>query len=776
MSMNPQQGEVQGSTTSTKTEEGRFSNGRYAKTTQNATFANSRSTSTSSKRPMSSRIPHATTRIGHIRGPWIPAPAKATNVTGEPIQHQSSHPAFVASSTSSYGSVTPRPKSYVATLEKGNTSSSRNKMKWLSQHNQSGSATTATQKHHKEFRHVRKSTSKVKLATKHGSRHIVSGGYKLQSKDSLVDVTACLQAKRAEVMILWEKLLLRDDPQLLSQIEKTNRLALEAAEEVESLRKTIHDFQKKDDGLSESDLAKLEGMRGKVLEKVREFEEADNELQSSIVRKSPSKISLVSTVSKKSQTDMHNDDLTVGQQTGIPPTTGTQLIIARKSHSSPSVKELVFLKEKSPNFAEDSQSEEERMDFATKHQHLSLPKSVDAEVSAVPSMDDLTRLKLLYDEALNFPPINNITESRSNVALHTSESWEKQSQSNRTVRFMGGQPQEVLPESTTCDGLYRQKISSLQRKLMDTEQEMEELKSEIERIESDANFRSQYPSRQIRQFRSNPEYLHMVEQRLHETGEVKVQLQTQLQSNQKSLHEEKELNKVMKKEADELKERLRTVENSKDILKSKNSELEANNMQLRKELESITRQMAEMSSELRITKEREANACLLNTSPKLAWENEKLKLQCSELTDQLGQSQRIIESLKKSKAKQAIRLNERIEELIEALNEVHDHKRQLCDTIRNLRKSYYRLFPDDVYHVMCQKSSHSKKSKTRKKRPAVESKIEQQTAWRTGAGGFQDNLNSSDVQSKAPMTAYQTSLNLLDLTETKFELEDDHAN
>ncbi|CAL8113130.1 unnamed protein product [Orchesella dallaii] len=586
-------------------------------------------------------------------------------------------------------------------------------------------------------------------------------------------------------MNLWETLLLRDDPQLLSQIEKTNRLALEAAEEVESLRKTIQDFQHKDDGLSETDLLQLDEMRTKVLGKVKEFEEADNELQSNIAKKSPSKTSLVSTLSKKSQTDIggnHNDSGVV-QQTSMPQT-GNQLV-AKKSHSTPSVKELVFLKEKSANFANDSHSEEEFLDYTIKPTQLNPAKSVDAAVSAVPSMDDLSRLKILYDEALNFPPISNVSlrESRSNVALHPSESSGNQNP-NRTVRFIGGKQLEVVPESEsiTCDGLYRQKISSLQRKLMDTEQEMEELKSEIERIESDANFRVRMLHNTLQDKFDNlqviPEYFHMVEQRLHESGEVKLQLQNQLQNNQKSLHEEKVFNKNIKKEAEDLKERLRSTESSRDFLKLKNSELETSNTQLRKELESITRQMAEMASELRVTKEREANATLLNTSPKLAWENEKLKLQCSELTDQFGQSQRMIESLKKSKAKQALRLNERIEELIEALNEVHDHKRQLCDTIRNLRKSYYRLFPDDV-HVICKKSSHShsRKSKLKKKRHVMESKIEPQTAWRTGTTD-RKNSNNFGGQNMEPLTLFQQDIDHhdLNLTQTKVELGDDHDN
>lgn len=406
--------------------------------------------------------------------------------------------------------------------------------------------------------------------------------------------TACLQAKREEVMKLWQSNLQQGDPALLSKIEVTNRLALEAAEEVEFLRRTIQDFQKKEGGLSDADCQCLEDMRSKVLDKVKEFEEADKTLQESMSKKSLSRSSLLSVSSKKSQTDHE------GQSSGVvqPPEMQAETVsgfpgLPGVSSSRHNEKDLVFLKERPDIFNEESGEDDtlpmQRQPFSD--------KSTVASVGT--SAENLSRLKLLYEENFAFPSFSSVVPSlgrsqscnfsaargnqkREQLPPQSSKNTTPQAQPTRTVRF---HEFEASEESIPLEELYREKITYLQRKLMDTEQEVEELKSEIERIESDASFRVRMLQNSVQDkfdsLKAVPEYLEMVDFKLTESVQVKAQLLREVQEKQAMLQEEVALNKNLKKEINEFREKLRTAENTKDFLSFKNAELEKNNLQLR---------------------------------------------------------------------------------------------------------------------------------------------------------------------------------------------------
>jgi hypothetical protein len=67
--------------------------------------------------------------------------------------------------------------------------------------------------------------------------------YALQSVGLIYFQTACLQAKREEVLQLWQQNLPNSDPNLLAELEKANQLALEATKEVAKLRNAIQELQ-----------------------------------------------------------------------------------------------------------------------------------------------------------------------------------------------------------------------------------------------------------------------------------------------------------------------------------------------------------------------------------------------------------------------------------------------------------------------------------------------------------------------------------------------------
>lgn len=81
-------------------------------------------------------------------------------------------------------------------------------------------------------------------------------------------------------------------------------------------------------------------------------------------------------------------------------------------------------------------------------------------------------------------------------------------------------------------------------------------------------------------------------------------------------------------------------------------------------------------------------------------------------------------------------LNERIEELMDALQVAQQHKRVLGNQIRYLKKSYHEVLPAEIFKTMQLKksfpASHHKKKASRKQKPVEEAKIKYKVAWQTG--------------------------------------------
>lgn len=68
----------------------------------------------------------------------------------------------------------------------------------------------------------------------------------------------------------------------------------------------------------------------------------------------------------------------------------------------------------------------------------------------------------------------------------------------------------------------------------------------------------------------------------------------------------------------------------------------------RKQVEDLTKQVAEMTCQLQVQKVESKSS---RPTRHESWESHKLKLQCADLKDQLTQSKKIIQTLRKSKTK-----------------------------------------------------------------------------------------------------------------------------
>lgn len=422
-------------------------------------------------------------------------------------------------------------------------------------------------------------------------------------------------------MKLWQQNIPKGDPVFLSKIEGANRLALEAAQEVEKLRTTIQDLQRKEDGLSDSDCVKLEEMRVKVLEKVKQFEEADNLLQE-IISQSESKASVAGATSKTSQTES-NTGGTYTVKRSESTTSTPQLrshsqsqqnapILAKKSHSSHEAvggggnSDFIVLKDKSNLFSDDSECENDIMNDYNVEFHengamrdlLALyPGNSLVGDSALNPLDNLNRMKELSKRNQDCLPVEEmieLTQKQEEIQNVKSKLGKRPISNQRhpknktegTEEKKGSeQLWDSFPSPENNDDIYREKISTLRRQLMDTEHEVEELKSEIERIESDANFRVQMLQNSVRdnfeRLRTIPDYLQMVDQKLNETLQHKTNLQQAMDNKDTIINELKDENHNLERDTDKIREQLRKAENGKDFLSFRNTELEKSNADLR---------------------------------------------------------------------------------------------------------------------------------------------------------------------------------------------------
>lgn len=74
-------------------------------------------------------------------------------------------------------------------------------------------------------------------------------------------------------------------------------------------------------------------------------------------------------------------------------------------------------------------------------------------------------------------------------------------------------------------------------------------------------------------------------------------------------------------------------------------------LNFRKEIETLTKQASEMTLEIESLKESHHKSAKKSIKHEYHKENQKLKLHCDELRDQITQANRIIQTLRKSKTK-----------------------------------------------------------------------------------------------------------------------------
>lgn len=416
--------------------------------------------------------------------------------------------------------------------------------------------------------------------------------------------------------------MLKNDPEFHPSIERVNRLALEAADEVEKLRRTIQSFQKQKDGLSEADCNHLEQMRINVLLKVKQFEEADNLLQELIAKKSLSKTSIVSAISKTSQTDLcpklekdaekSESRISVVQTL---PATFSQGMPGNDLASNSNVN-VVILKENPVNFSEGSDSDSDTYEIENfkEENKTTIPMTNEdsRKIPALSGIQQLNHIKSLYEERVNFSTfqqkigLNQALKGNSNENVTNKDLIRIVNETEQRVKYHPQQPVvqrvrfienfEIKETQTTeepeassgtdrCEDLYREKIVYLQRHLMDTEHEVEELKAEVERIESNANLRVRILQNSVQDkfesLQAIPEFLEILDQRLSQTVQENLKLHHALQNKDMLIKEIYEQKKALEKQQAELQDELRKNDNARECLFLKNADLESNNMELR---------------------------------------------------------------------------------------------------------------------------------------------------------------------------------------------------
>jgi hypothetical protein len=259
-------------------------------------------------------------------------------------------------------------------------------------------------------------------------------------------------------MKLWQDTLSTDTgPQpdnLLLQFEKANQLALEAAQEVESLRQSIQSLHSKESSLSSEECDMLDDLRNRVLNKVKAFEETNNKVYQMI------------------------GNMGQAQDHPTPPPTPTEEVPPTINPRD----SVVFLKNKSSHFSVES---EDNYDNAVpQRKPLSLVKSRSTlfpfsalnskTASSVPSTTiDLSKLTKLYAEDYELPQA--IAFAGRSVSEVKQPSPKQQSSSSRTivanpssdhggrVRFSDDQKRRVrnrTPSSSSCNEVQEERIKT----------------------------------------------------------------------------------------------------------------------------------------------------------------------------------------------------------------------------------------------------------------------------------------------------------------------------
>jgi len=370
-------------------------------------------------------------------------------------------------------------------------------------------------------------------------------------------------------MKLWEGYLPNCDQMLVSQFESTNALAIDAAQEVDNLRQSIQDLHQKESSLSEGDCETLDRLRTQVLSKVKAFEMANSQIHMMISKKCESK-------STETNKESFRDEVKASKSTSGNAATTSDLKGTFEND------EIIILKDKSQYFQNQFDSDQEwplGMDdgLTARSNPFSFTtgtNSVKTASTKTSATTDLNKLSQLYGERYDLPSVEG-QHQRTGFVKGTK------------VRFEGMESHRNNP-SMDDEGhtdIYRNQVNAVQRKLMETEAEVEELKGDLQRVESDSNFqvrmlKSSFRDR-IETLESYPEYLQLTEKRLVDTVQSKAHLEQLLRDKEREVWNLKESQEKSKKETEDYKEQLRATLSSKDLMGARFLELEKSNEMLR---------------------------------------------------------------------------------------------------------------------------------------------------------------------------------------------------
>ncbi|CAG7832006.1 unnamed protein product [Allacma fusca] len=329
--------------------------------------------------------------FGELKSPWVPAPAKTSSQTNIIFSRKNRYslPAARTVDSNSEMKITDMP---VPTPQTSTSSIS-----------DSGFGVSRP------------------LPSKVSSSHDMSR-HRLQSKDSFIDVTACLSRKRNRIMKLWEDSIssTSTNSNLLERLENANKFGQQAAAQLEKLKSVSAEINK---GYA-TDAESVESLRELVMQSLRKFENENKAIQT----------------------------------------------ILSKNHEG---QELMIPVECSPAADEDRRLEEK---IADQHQTI---KSLESELKRVESQCtfDFRLLKSNMSEKLDdlngFPELLHITEMKLAQCMSRNAVLEK------TVQDKDNENGQLRIEVNS----NRSKVDSLTEKLRFVECENAQLKGRVKELE-----------------------------------------------------------------------------------------------------------------------------------------------------------------------------------------------------------------------------------------------------------------------------------------------------
>lgn len=412
-------------------------------------------------------------------------------------------------------------------------------------------------------------------------------------------------------MRLWEHFLVDgDQPELLTTFENANRLAAEAANEVEHLRISIQNLHEKETSLSEGDCELLDQLRQRVLAKIKEFEKINSQVQNQV---------LAVTEQRSSSKEV----------TAAPSTKPSRLMSAphlgqeKEEHftklENDADADILFIKETPANFAtlsdsstdpypdpNDTQGSHYLLNQSlNNHENESRPtmtrvvnqsKSNTTATTAPSTTMDLSKLTRLYNEQYELPPVpsrkthlsneqksKNVRFTQENSRKHDSQvsvlqkqlsDLLKQLEINEHKSQTKSKGYAVSDDDSSTDRsestiVHKNKILQLQRKLMEAEGDMEELKDDLQRVESESKFqvrllKSSFEDR-LDNLENFPEYLQITESRLKAAIESKAELEKVVRKQDHDISRLKAANSKLREEMDKTRKEFQGAESSQNF-------------------------------------------------------------------------------------------------------------------------------------------------------------------------------------------------------------------